>query len=138
MDYINNINEYLANRIVDRNKSEIVEFCVNNGIDDSDEFIEQFDVTEFDDFTMLLEEEIADAAMHYSDAYEILRDYGWLTNWDDLTDYIGGGNWYNLSQVAEAALMYEYNADEQCMEDLKELIFIKIPFNKMFLSLFGI
>ena len=126
MDYINNINEYLANRIVDRNKSEIVEFCVNNGIDDSDEFIEQFDVTEFDDFTMLLEEEIADAAMHYSDAYEILRDYGWLTNWDDLTDYIGGGNWYNLSQVAEAALMYEYNADEQCMEDLKELIFIKI------------
>lgn len=128
MDYIDNINEHLANRIVSRNKPEIVAFCVKNeiGYDDGDEFAEQFDVTEFDDFAMLLDEEIADAAMHYSDAYEILRDYGWLTNWDDLTDYNGGGNWYNLSQVAEAALMYEYNADEQCMEDLKELIFIKI------------
>ena len=128
MDYINKINEHLANRIVSRVKPDIIAFCVKNeiGYDDEEEFAEQFDVTEFDDFTMLLEEEIADAAMHYSDAYEILRDYGWLTNWDDLTDYIGGGNWYNLSQVAEAALMYEYNADEQCMEDLKELIFIKI------------
>ena len=64
--------------------------------------------------------------MHYSDAYEILRDYGWLTGWDKLTDYINGGEWYSISQVAEAALWYEYNADEQCMEDLKELIFIKI------------
>lgn len=128
MDYIDNINEHLANRIVSRNKPEIVAFCVKNeiGYDDFDEFAEQFDVAEFDDFTTMFLEEIADASMHYSDAYEILRDYGWLTGWDKLTDYINGGEWYSISQVAEAALWYEYNADEQCMEDLKELIFIKI------------
>ena len=75
MDYIDNINEHLANRIVSRVKPDIVAFCVKNeiGYGDSDEFIEQFDVTEFDDFSMLLNEEIANAAMYYSDAYEILR-----------------------------------------------------------------
>lgn len=131
MDYIDNINEHLANRIVSRNKPEIVAFCEKNeiGYDDEEEFMEQFDVAEFDDFTTLLLEEIADASMHYGDAYEILRDYGWLTGWDKLTDYINGGEWYSISQVAEAALWYEYNADEQCMEDLKELIFIEIEDN---------
>ena len=131
MDYINNINEHLANRIVSRNKPEIVAFCVKNeiGYGDFDEFAEQFDVAEFDDFTTLLLEEITDASMHYGDAYEILRDYGWLSNWDKLTDYINGGEWYGISQVAEAALWYEFHADEECMEDLKELIFIKIEDN---------
>ena len=48
MDYIDNINEHLANRIVSRNKPEIVAFCVKNeiGYDDFDEFAEQFDVAE--------------------------------------------------------------------------------------------
>lgn len=131
MDYIDNIIEHLASRIVSRNESEIVDFCVNNGIGygDSDEFVEQFDVAEFDDFTTLLLEEIADAAMHYGDAYEILKEYGWLSNWDKLTDYIDGGEWYSISQVAEAALWYEFNADEECMEDLNEGIFLKIEDN---------
>ena len=128
MDYIDDIVENLANRIVSRNKPEIVAFCAENGIssDDEEEFAEQFDVAEFDDFTTLLLEEIADASMHYGDAYEILKDYGWLSNWDKLTDYIDGGEWYSISQVAEAALWYEFNADEECMEDLKESIFFKI------------
>ena len=131
MDYIDNIIEHLASRIVSRNESEIVDFCVNNGIGygDSDEFVEQFDVTEFDDFTTMLLEEIADAAMHYGDAYEILRDYGWLSNWDKLTDYNNGGEWYGISQVAEAALWYEFNTDEECMEDLNEVVFLKIEDN---------
>ena len=46
MDYIEDIIENLATRIVSNNESEIVEFCVNNGIGygDSEEFVEQFDV----------------------------------------------------------------------------------------------
>ena len=129
MDYIEDITENLATRIVSRNKPDIIGFCVKNGIgyDDEEEFVEQFDVEEFErDFTRLLLEEIADAAMHYGDAYEILKEYGWLSNWDRLIDYINGGEWYSISQVAEAALWYEFNADEECMEDLKELIFFKI------------
>ena len=128
MDYIEDITENLATRIVSRNKPDIIGFCVKNGIgyDDEEEFVEQFDVAEFDDFTTLLLEEIADASMHYGDAYEILKEYGWLSNWDRLIDYINGGEWYSISQVAEAALWYEFNADEECMEDLKELIFFKI------------
>ena len=130
MDYINKVIEGVATRIVSRNDSEIVEFCVNNGIGygDIDEFVEQFDVEEFDNFTSLLIEEIGDVAMYYTDAYEILRDYGWLSNWDKLTDY-NGGEWYGISQVAEAALWYEFHADEQCMEDLKEAVFLKIEDN---------
>lgn len=131
MDYIDNIVEHLATRIVSRNKPDIIGFCVENGISygDEEEFVEQFDVEEFDDFTTLLLEEIADASMHYGDAYEILKEYGWLSNWDKLTDYIDGGEWYSISQVAEAALWYEFHADEQCMEDLKESIFIEIENN---------
>lgn len=132
MDYIEDIIENLATQIVSNNESEIVEFCVNNGIGygDSEEFVEQFDVEEFeDDFATLLLDEIADAAMHYGDAYEILAEYGWLTGWDKLTDYISGGEWYNISQVAEAALWYEFNADDDLMEDLKESIFLKIENN---------
>lgn len=130
MDYIEDIIENLATRIVDRNKSEIVEFCVNNGIGDSEEFAEQFDVEEFErDFTRLLLEETADAAMYYSDAYEILKEYGWLSNWERLIDYIGGGEWRSISQVAEAALWYEFSTDEECMEDLKESIFFEIENN---------
>ena len=123
MDYIDDIVENLATRIVSRNKPDIIGFCVENGISygDEEEFVEQFDVAEFDDFTTLLLEEIADASMHYGDAYEILKEYGWLSNWDKLTDYINGGEWYSISQVAEAALWYE-----ECMEDLKEAIFFKI------------
>ena len=129
MDYIDNIIENLAIRIIDRNESEIVNFCIENGINDSDEFVEQFDVDNFDNLTNLLIEEIGDAAMHYTDAYEILRDYGWLSNWDKLTDY-NGGEWYGISQVAEAALWYEFHADyERCMEDLKEQIFTQIEDN---------
>ena len=132
MDYIEDIIENLATRIVSNNESEIVEFCVNNGIGygDSEEFVEQFDVDEFeDDFTTLLLEEIADAAMYYGDAYEILKEYGWLSHWDELTDYISGGEWDGISQVAEAALWYEFNADDDLMEDLKESIFLKIEDN---------
>ena len=130
MDYIEKIIEGVASRIVYKNDSEIVEFCVNNGIGygDIDEFVEQFDM-EFVDFRGILLEEIADITMYYSDAYEILKEYGWLTNWDKLTDYIGGGEWYGISQVAEAALWYELHADEQCVEDLKETIFLKIENN---------
>ena len=127
MDYIDNINEHLATRILDRKQSEIVKFCVDNGIDDSEEFAEQFDLEEFEsDFTRLLLDEIADAAMYYSDAYEILKDYGWLTGWNKLADYNNGAGWFSISQVAEAALWYEFNADEELMEDLKESIFIEI------------
>lgn len=130
MDYIEKIIGYLASQIVIRNEHEIVKFCVNNGIGygDIDEFVEQFDVEEFDDFNRLLINEIVDATMYYTDAFEILKEYGWLTNWDKLTDY-NGGEWYGISQVAEAALWYEFHADEDCMEDLKEAVFLKIENN---------
>lgn len=130
MDYIEKIIGYLASQIVFRNEHEIVKFCVNNGIGygDIDEFVEQFDVEEFDDFNRLLINEIIDATMYYTDAFEILKEYGWLTNWDKLTDY-NGGEWYGISQVAEAALWYEFHADEDCMEDLKEAVFLKIENN---------
>lgn len=128
MDYFENIIGYVAAEVVRKSKDALIEFCRENEIGywDDEKFVELVDLTDFIDVYPLVLEEIADAAMHYGDAYEILSESGWLTGWNKLTDYIGGGNWYNISQVAEAALWYEFNADNECMDALKEAVFRKI------------